>query len=247
MSSFFIDTHCHLDLFKDIQKNTEFENNLGIKTVSVTNAPSFYPPNDKLFANLENIRVALGLHPQLISQYQSEITLFEKLIPETKYIGEIGLDGSADLKASFSIQREIFEKILRAVKYHDNKILTIHSRNAAKETIGLLSKYLFDSKCKIILHWFSGSTVELKTAIAKNFYFSINHKMANSEKGKKIIKTIPDHLLLTETDAPFTFSGGIQTRLESLDSTITSIASQKNKNFDEIKHGIFKNFKMILS
>ena len=125
--------------------------------------------------------------------------------------------------------------------------MTIHSRNAAKETIGLLSKYLSDSKCKIILHWFSGSIADLETGIAKGFYFSINHKMANSEKGKGIINSIPEHLLLTETDAPFTFSGVIKTRLESLNSTLKSIAIQKNKTFDEMKHILSQNFKVLLS
>ena len=44
--------------------------------------------------------------------------------------------------------------------------------------------------------------------------------MVNSKKGKEIIMSIPSDLLLTETDAPFTFDNNIKSRLESLKATI---------------------------
>ena len=186
--SILIDTHCHLDLFKDIQFNKQSEDSQGIKTITVTNAPSFYKPNVKLFDGSTNIRVALGLHPQLVSQYKDELNLFELLIKNVRYVGEIGLDGSSELKNTYTTQKRLLEQILGVCSNYDNKILTIHSRNAASEVIEMLVRCLGKSNCKIILHWYSGGLPELKAAIQKGFYFSINHKMASRNKRKEIIK-----------------------------------------------------------
>ncbi|WP_337044954.1 Qat anti-phage system TatD family nuclease QatD [Emticicia sp. 17c] len=245
--STFIDTHCHLDLFKGIQNNSKQEDDLGIKTITVTNAPSFFGPNSKLFGDSLNIRVALGLHPQLIDQFKGELVLFQQLIKKTRYIGEIGLDGSSDLKKTYKLQKETFEKVLLSVRDNGNKVLTIHSRNAANETIEFLSKYLYNTDNKVILHWYSGTIDDLKKAVLRGFYFSINHNMVISEKGKEIISYIPENLILTETDAPFTFSPTINTRLKSLSSTIEGIAIRKNKSSEEIKSIVYNNFKNLLS
>ena len=241
-----IDTHCHLDLFPGIQQNAAVENENAIKTISVTNAPSFFGPNNNLFAPYKNIRVALGLHPQLAKTHYLEIDLFVNELSKTNYIGEIGLDGSTELKDSFALQRKIFEQILGAVKKQRSKVLTIHSRNAAVEIIDLLDKFLKNTDNKIILHWFSGNKSELDSGIRRNFYFSVNHKMADTEKGMNIIRNIPENLLLTETDAPFTFSGKIKTRTESLLHTINIIAKLKNKTAKQISDLIYNNFKEIL-
>ena len=99
----YIDTHCHLDLFKDIQQNRKSEDELGIKTITVTNAPSFFMPNQRLFEKTSNIRAALGLHPQIAHQYEKESELFNYLINETKYVGEVGLDGSTEFKPTYQL------------------------------------------------------------------------------------------------------------------------------------------------
>ncbi len=243
--SHFIDTHCHLDLFKNIQEDKNKEDLTGIKSITVTNAPSFFVPNSNLFVNAKNIKPALGFHPQLVERYQKEENLFEELMAQTRYIGEIGLDGSPDLKNSYSLQRKIFEKILKTVA-DSNKVLTIHSRNAAGETIELITRHLKRSGCKVILHWYSGNISDLKSAIMQNYYFSINHKMTESKKGQEIISHIPKELLLTETDSPFTFSSSVATRLESLRITLSFLESQKELGFDEIKNLIHNNFRTVL-
>lgn len=245
--SVYIDTHCHLDLFKNILKTKEAEDRQGIKTITVTNAPSFYRPNDKLFCGCSNIKVALGLHPQLAHQYKGEVILFEQLISHIKFVGEIGLDGSVEFKDTFLLQKSLFQRILDIVKSQTGKILSIHSRNAATDTIEILSRYIRKNKTKVILHWYSGSITDLKAAILQDFYFSINHKMVATEKGNQIVSLIPEHLLLTETDAPFTFSRSIDSRLKSLSSTINGIAIQKSKSPDDVRNLIYNNYKNLLT
>lgn len=244
--SYYIDAHCHLDLFKNIQQTWIDEDSLPITTISVTNAPFIYEPCKILFANSKNISVALGMHPELVEQYGSQLNLFADLINNTKYIGEIGLDGSPRFRKSLNYQKEVFIEMLKLCKEKDNKVLTIHSRNAAYETINLISKYLGNSNCQIIFHWYSGNQNDLKVAVQNGYYFSINHKMINTEKGKQIIMAIPNHLLLTETDAPFTFDNIIKTRVESLSATIEGISDIIKMDLPTIKDIIYNNFKTLL-
>ena len=247
MTTYYIDAHCHLDLMANIQNKVLLEDSLPIKTVSVTNAPSFFKPNVALFQNSKNIRVALGLHPELSSQYGHQFVDLKTQLNATRYIGEIGLDGSARFKDSFTLQKQIFENILKELSLYNGKVLTIHTRNAAKETIDLLKNNRTYDNNKIILHWYSGDKNSLKEAIEIGCYFSINHKMLQSAKGVEIAKHIPKHLLLTETDAPFTFDSNIKTRIASLRLACELLSNNIGMKPNDLQILIYQNFKEMLS
>lgn len=243
----FVDTHCHLDLMKDIKDNIEKENESSIKTITVTNAPFLWKANQELFKELSNIRTALGLHPELASTYKQEIQLFESLCKETKYIGEIGLDGSNDVRATWDIQLATFRQILQILSKEEPKILTVHSRRAASETITEIKSHLINTNHRIIMHWFSGTSMELKNAIEAGFYFSVNHMMLASSKGLSFVNSIPFDKILTETDAPFTFANTISTREQSLNKTIALLSKVWKLSFLDTKYRVWNNFKMLLS
>lgn len=245
MSAFYIDTHCHLDLLKDIRTNYSEEDKLPIKTLSVTNAPFLFEPNRKLFVGCENIRVALGMHPELVSQYSSQMEQFEKSLDQTKYIGEIGLDGSQRFSSSFALQKKTFIDILSLLPNAGKKVLTIHSRNAAAETIEILNYHIKTTNCKVILHWYTGDIASLKRAISLGYYFSVNHKMLATEKGRQLVSLMPVSQILTETDAPFTFDFNTPNRLVSLQKCISSIGAVIKRNPEETKSLIYENFKLL--
>lgn len=247
MKSYYVDTHCHLDLLENIQNRVAIEDNYPIKTITVTNAPSFFKANQTLFVSATNIRVSIGLHPELSFQFKHELAYFSHYIKLTKYVGEIGLDGSIRFKDSYAAQKEIFTNILKELSYYEGKVLSVHSRNAAKDVIDLIEQYNTQKYNKIILHWYSGNQKSLNRAIELGFYFSVNHKMLQSTTGLEILKKIPERLLLTETDAPFTFDSKIKTRMDSLHLTYDIISNTLGKESDYIKKLIFDNFKKILS
>jgi len=242
----FVDTHCHLDLFTDIRKTVNVEDETAIKTITVTNAPFLWKHNDLLFKNCHNIRPALGLHPELAIKHIHELELFKTLCSSSKYIGEIGLDGSIPHKETKAEQLKVFQTILNFIKPLDKKILTIHSRNAAERTIAELSTALRSTNHKVILHWFTGSINELNLALKEDFYFSVNHKMIYSKRSIEILKNIPMERILTETDAPFTFDERVKTRLKSLDLTIEGLAALWKMSYQETKDKIYLNFKNLL-
>jgi TatD DNase family protein len=245
--SYYVDTHCHLDLFGQISENPAVENQHPIKTISVTNAPAFFTPNSNLFQGLDNIRIALGLHPELVSKFSGQISDFNEKLRLTKYIGEIGLDGSKDIKDTWQLQKTVLDDILRNIQNAGPKVLTIHSRNAANETIEISNRYLHNTNCAVIFHWFSGNISDFNKAVKLGYYFSVNHKMLSTAVGKQLIERIPISKLLTETDAPFTFDGNIKSRIESLKITIRGISHIRKMDEAKTMSLIYDNFKKMLN
>ena len=205
-----------------------------------------WAPNTKLFKGCRNIRVALGLHPELASQRAHEMDKFRAVCTEARYIGEIGLDGTSTQEAERRTQLSVFRNVLSTVRPQEPKILTVHSRGAARETISELIEALRGTQHQVILHWYSGGADEMRQALAAGFYFSINHKMIGSRSGQQIIQALPKTAVLTETDAPFTFAGNIINRHQSLLKTIAGLAQLWSCEPEEAKQHVWERFSTII-
>lgn len=88
-----VDFHCHLDLYPDFEALVAESDRLGIFTLAVTTTPKAWSRNNELASSTKYVRAALGLHPQLVSERWREIDIWERLVGETRYVGEVGLDG----------------------------------------------------------------------------------------------------------------------------------------------------------
>src|SRR4051794_11064746 len=93
-----IDFHCHLDLYPDPHAVARACVERGLYVLSVTTTPSAWIGTEALAGGAARIRTALGLHPQLAHQRKGELVQFEHRISETRYVGEIGLDGAPEFK-----------------------------------------------------------------------------------------------------------------------------------------------------
>jgi Tat protein secretion system quality control protein TatD with DNase activity len=80
-----------------------------------------------LVGRAERIRVALGLHPQLARERRSELDLFDRMLPEARYVGEVGLDGSPELRDQWHDQLAVFEHVLSSCRAAGGRIMSIHS------------------------------------------------------------------------------------------------------------------------
>ena len=198
-----VDFHCHLDLYPNYQCVVKECETWGIFTLGVTTTPKAWKGNLMLTQNTRFVRSALGLHPQLINERFSEISLWEKFLPETRYVGEVGLDASPRFYNFFDKQREAFIHILKCCSLAGNKILSIHSLRATKIVLDLIEKYFSLSTGKIVLHWFLGNKTDMQRASSMGCYFSINLTMLEARQSTSF-SLIPPDRLLTETDGPFT-------------------------------------------
>lgn len=196
-----MDLHCHLDLYPNPLELAHKVNELCEFTLLVTTSPKAWIATSKRMKIFNNIQTALGLHPEIAHLKYDELSLFIENIKKTRFIGEIGLDGSEKYKETFGLQAEIFEKVIAECNYQGNKIISIHSRGAVKAVLNILVRY---PNCgKPILHWYSGNLRDLSIAIKLGCRFSIGLKMIRSKKGYEIVKKIPKELVLLETDGPF--------------------------------------------
>lgn len=226
------DTHFHLDLQKDRVKAVREIEEHQIYTIAVTNLPDLYRKESSEIAS-KYIRFALGFHPELIHQFKSHISLMWALLPEARYIGEVGLD-FVDTTYK-NEQLAFFSELIERCRFDKSKIITIHSRRAVRQVLDIVgSNYRF----KPILHWFTGSSEELREAIEAGFYFSVNGAMMTSKRFLSLLPSIPKERLLLETDSPFTFFQ------ETHSYTLAKIAQLMKKEKENLN--IWDNFKTIL-
>ncbi|GHD00725.1 hypothetical protein GCM10019060_34630 [Novosphingobium pokkalii] len=129
------------------------------------------------------------------------MALFEQLIGETRYVGEIGLDGGPEFKANWGDQIEVFEHALAICRAAGGRVMSLHSRRAAKPVLDTLES--FPDAGTPILHWFSGTSRELDRAIDLGCWFSVGPAMLRGEKGRQLVARMPRARVLTESDGPF--------------------------------------------
>jgi len=238
-----VDTHCHIDLYKNpAQIVAEAEINK-VYTIAVTNAPSVFRHTQKLVQASRYVRPAVGLHPELIYSHGHQLNLLRELLKETRYVGEIGLDYSTSDHTIRQAQRMALSQILDWCGEYKDKILTLHSRRAAADTIAAVGE---NYPGKIILHWFSGSTKELEQAIGYGVYFSINIAMVKSQRGPSLISRIPIERILTETDGPFIKLLANPAKPSNIDQVLSGLAGLWKVPYEEARETVLANFRRIL-
>ena len=194
-----IDMHCHLDLYPDPFKVANKCEEKGLYVLSVTTTPKAWHGTSRLTEGNSKIRTALGLHPQLAHQRSHELGLFDELLPQAKYIGEIGLDGGTGYKEHWKIQLKVFRHILQSVNASGGRVMSIHSRASVSSVLS----ELYNTSGIPILHWFTGNKTELKQAISQGCWFSIGPEMLATKRGQELASLMPQERVLTETDGPF--------------------------------------------
>ncbi len=201
-----IDLHTHLDLYPDVLDILARVNKENRFTLAVTTSPRAWIATSQVFMGYENIKVALGLHPEVADKKFNELELLLSSIHNTDFIGEVGIDGSSRYAKTFDKQELIFDSTIRECEKAGGRIISIHSRGAVSKILSIIRKY--PSCGTPILHWFSGSIAELKEAIELRCYFSVNSLMLNSKKGRDLASKIPSKLVLPESDGPFAALNG---------------------------------------
>ena len=242
-----VDFHCHLDLYPDHAQLIAECDREDVATLAVTTTPKAWSRNREMAAGRNYVRVALGLHPQLVSERERELGLFEKLLPEARYVGEIGLDAGPRFYSSFEAQERVFERILRMCAEQGNKVLTIHSVRTVAKVLQHLEKALPSDRGQVVLHWFTGSAAEARRAVERGCYFSINSEMLKSVKHRELVELLPADRILTETDGPFVLVSGAAIRPVAVSNTVAQLAELRQVAPEEMRNQILCNLTMLVS
>lgn len=233
--SLYIDTHCHLDLFRDPLKT--LDDAPRTVAVLVTELPSQYRLLAVRFRGDRRVRVALGLHPLKAATASAlELSQLTRQLANTEYVGEVGLDFSAHGRDTKAEQLRVFDRLLAqpALKH---KVITVHSRGAEAVVIERLQA----AGVIAILHWYTGPARLIDEALAAGLYFSINPAMLRTEKGKVLIANLPHDRTLTESDGPFAKARGHQAAPADMAALVTEIARIWGRQPDEVREQVYDN------
>lgn len=229
-----IDTHFHLDMYKNHAEIFEYLNEKHIYTLAMTNSPGIYQACKQLYNKGKYVKFAMGFHPLNNELKAADLAEFMYLLPTTNYVGEIGVDFSRNEGFPKDIQIMYFDKIVQQCTYMD-KLMSVHIRKAEDVAIDIIKKYE-PSKC--IIHWFTGNADQMERLIRCGCYFSINGNMAIASSD--LINRIPRNRILVESDGPFSKVNGERYRPELLIFEYEVIAHVLNE--PELISIVYNNF-----
>lgn len=242
-----VDFHCHIDLYKDHSALIAECDRERVATLAVTTTPKAWPRNRELAAKSAHVRIALGLHPQLVAERESELPIFERYLSDARYVGEVGLDAGPRFYRSFASQERVFERILRACAEQGEKILTVHSVRAVGKVLNHIESSLPQDRGRVVLHWFTGTSAEARRAVELGCYFSINGEMLRSPKHRQLIEGLPLDRLLTETDGPFVERDGQPVRPRDVGRTVGELAEARTLSAKAMGDAILQNLRRLVS
>jgi TatD DNase family protein len=242
-----IDFHCHLDLYPDHEALIRECDRQKIATLAVTTTPKAWPRNRDMAGGSSYVRVALGLHPQLVAERATELPLFEAYLPEARYVGEIGLDAGPRFYRSLGQQEQVFERVLRASAAQGGKILTVHSVRTVAKVLRAIEEHLPPDRGRVVLHWFTGSRSEARRATELGCYFSINGEMLRSPSRRDVVASLPVDRLLTETDGPFVRLHDRTVRPADVKATVQELAEVRGMTVDDMSALLVANLRSLVS
>ena len=226
------DAHCHLGWFANPSEVAHAAADRGLGLFSVTVTPGEFCALRLSLAGEKNVTLAAGLHPWWVRDRSDADALF-KLIPDLRFIGEIGLDGAPRHAATWDAQRAIFERTCEACAETSDpsapKVLSIHAVRSAGVVLDVLEQTGAAERCRCVLHWFSGTSDELARARELGCWFSLGERSLATRRGREYARQIPKECLLTETDLPEgqNSPSGADAILDSLCRALSGIASAR--------------------
>jgi len=196
-----MDFHCHLDLYPDA-RNVYAEASDRVEFVwLVTTSPRAFVATSKVLPASDRVFISPGLHPEVADKKFGELDMLLSQMDECSGVGEVGLDGSPRYKQHFELQKNIFHSVLQKSVILGGRVLSIHSRSAAKEILGLLESH--PGFGVAVLHWFTDSPSQLSRAKELGCWFSVGPTMLASANGRKLAGLMPRDRVVPESDGPF--------------------------------------------
>lgn len=237
-----LDTHCHIGAYSDpVAVIRAAAANTSI--VAVTESPEEYRRLRTRLGRRDHIQVALGLHPLKAHTFTpNDLARFFRLVPETTWIGEVGLDFSRHGVATKKHQLRVFDAVLTEAQPGQHP-LTVHSRGAEADTIGFLAQ----AKLPAVLHWYTGPAAPIDTALDAGLYFSYNIAMVRSKKFATLLRAIPRNRTLLETDGPYAHAAHGPAQPHQVEEVVTALAGGWGISRSEATDAIRENQRQFIA
>ena len=159
----------------------------------------------ELMNRYDYIYGAIGVHPSETAELNDEA--FEWLrqqcqLEKSVAVGEIGLDYYWD-EPDRELQKEWFRRQLNLARELAKPVI-IHSRDAAKDTVDLMTEEHAEEIGGVI-HCYSYTKETAEVFLKMGFYFGIGGVLTfkNAKKLKEAVAYIPLDRIVLETDCPY--------------------------------------------
>jgi TatD DNase family protein len=226
-----MDFHCHLDLYpnaREVYKEACLRNTF---TWLVTTSPKAFQATSRVLGASSNVLITPGLHPEIAQQKSGELDLLLEQMESVSAVGEVGIDGSSRHRTSFGLQCGIFRAVVERSKDLGGRALSIHSRQAVNEVLNELHRQ--PGYGTAVLHWFTGTATELRTADRMGCWFSVGPAMFASSNGRAIAARLPRDRVVPESDGPFAKVDGKPVLPWSAETTAKCLAEVWSAPLDE--------------
>ncbi len=205
-----VDSHCHLD-FPEFAEDLDgvlaraADAGVGVMQTICTRLGKF-PGVLALARAHDNLYCSVGVHPHNVSSEPAataEILIDHARADEVIGIGESGLDYFYD-HAPRELQRESFRTHAAAAR-ETGLPLIVHTRDADRDTIDILTEEIRAGAFKGLIHCFSTSRELADKTLELGFYISVAGIVTfnKAEALREILTGVPLERLLVETDAPY--------------------------------------------
>ena len=231
---YFIDTHAHLDMLKRLTPDEAVAKSVNEGVKYIINVGSSLDGSKKSieFARkFSNVFASIGIHPHYVTNFgKKEIKILQSLIQgrsdiqghsgtvgavndvnenvSERYkkvvaVGETGFDFYRNLSPRKDMERAFVSHIELAIKY-DIPVI-IHDRDAHRQTLEVVKKYIDHKKFRAVVHCFSGDVNFAMQCLALGLYISFTGVITfpNARGILKAVEKVPVERLFIETDAPF--------------------------------------------
>jgi TatD DNase family protein len=233
----FVDAHVHVDRYRRPPEVLAAAEAARVVCVAVTETPKDFELLSVRAGRRFGLRVALGAHPMRAATLDlRQLERFTALLPRAEYVGEIGLDGSREGRASLPAQRRVFAHVLGAPGIRQ-RVLSVHSRGAEAEAITALE----DAGVTAVLHWYTGALKHADRALNAGIYFSVNAAMLRSKKGARLLRAIPRNRVLTETDGPYVATGSRPSAPSDVPGLVRDLAGVWGCDPEEARSVVWEN------
>ncbi len=247
-----IDTHCHLNDSKLIERAEEIVNNFKDDNLLQVIVVGYDFISSKLAIELaekyDNVYAEIGMHPSDAIKWNDE---FEQFLidnlnhPKVVALGEIGLDYHYK-DFSKQTQSEVFVKQLEIANKF-NMPIVIHVRDAVGDLIKILNenKHLINNGG--VVHCFNESieSYNILKTFGLKFSFGGAITFSNSKNAPNLLKVVDINDILLETDCPYLtpepYRGKAVNEPKFIKYVALKIAEYRNEDVDYIIENATKN------
>jgi TatD DNase family protein len=207
------DSHCHLHDRRvgDAAAQIERAQAAGVAGFLLAGVdPEGWRDELALYARFPGLLLSYGVHPQIVASAGESATqmvdalalALDGALPRPAALGETGLDGLEQNRASLPLQAQLFRRQI-ALSVEHALPLVLHVLRAHPQALAVLSSVKLPER-RGVLHSCSASAELLREYLALGFSISFSGAVANptARRLHAAARAVPLDRLLVETDAP---------------------------------------------